>query len=233
MSNDAVTLELHSREPGGTRVVRRLRKDGVIPGVIYGQGNKPRSFYVLERELRSATSGGQRLNSIFKANLEGESDDLHVIIKDYQVHPTRSRIMHLDLQEINLKQTIQSSVAIEIVGHAPGLVEGGILNVIERNVLLEALPMDFPEHVELSIEGMAIGDSRLMADLEIPGGVKLLSDPEALILTLAVTRVAVVEEEVAEGDELEEGEEAEGEDTEGSEEGTSGEATSDEDDAGS
>ncbi|MGI9659802.1 MAG: 50S ribosomal protein L25 [Gaiellaceae bacterium] len=220
MTTVLVPLEVHVREAAGTRAARRMRKEGLIPGVVYGQGDAPRAFYVVERELRSATAGGQRLNAIFELNFEGETTDVHAVVKDYQVHPTRSRLLHLDFQQIRLDQPIQSSVTIEPVGHAPGVTEGGILNVVTRELSIEALPLEIPDLIELSIEGMVLGDSRTVADLVVPEGVTVLDDPETVVLTVAVTRVTLVEPEPEEGEELEEGEEGEeGEDVEGEGEG--------------
>ena len=232
MTTEQITLELHGRTPGGTRAARRMRKEGLIPGVIYGQGDEPRSFYVVERELRSSTGGGQRLNAIFQLAFEGDSGDVNAVVKDYQVHPTRARILHLDFQQIRLDQAIQSSVAIEPVGHAPGVTEGGILNVVTREIMIEALPLEIPDVVELSIEGMVLGESRTVADLAVPEGVTILDDPETVLLSVAVTRVTLVEPEDEEGVELEEGEEDE--EAEGAaEEGAADEATPGEGDADS
>ena len=223
MTTEQIALELHTRTPAGTRAVRRMRKEGLIPGVIYGQGDEPRSFYVVERELRSATSGGQRFNAIFDLSFEGGNGNVSAVLKDYQVHPTRSRILHLDFQQILLDRAIQSSVAIESVGHAPGVTEGGILNVVTREIMVEALPLEVPDVIELSIEGMVLGESRTVADLEVPEGVTILDEPETILLTVAVTRVTLVEREDEEGEELEEGEE--GEETEGAaEEGAADES---------
>lgn len=233
MATDEIQLELHDRAPDGTRAARRLRKEGLIPGVVYGQGDKPRSFYVVERDLRRATGGGQRLNAIFQLTFDGDGDGLHAVVKDYQVHPTRSRLLHLDFQQIRLDQAIRSNVTIEPVGQAPGVTEGGILNIVTREIEIEALPLEIPDLIELSIEGMIIGDSRTVADLEVPAGVTVLEDPETVLLTVAVTRVALVEEaegeegeELAEGEELEEGEEAEGADEGAADEAASHEGES-------
>lgn len=218
MTTVQVPLEVHGRAAAGSRAARRMRKEGLIPGVIYGQGDTPRAFYVVERELRSATGGGQRLNAIFQLTFEGESGEVAAVVKDYQVHPTRSRLLHLDFQQIRLDQPIESSVAIEPVGHAPGVTEGGILNIVTRELSIEALPLEIPDLIELSIEGMVLGESRTVADLVVPAGVTVLDDPETIVLTVAVTRVTLVEPEVEEGEELEEGEEGEeGEDAEGAE----------------
>lgn len=235
MTTDEIALELHPREAAGSRAVRRMRKEGLIPGVIYGQDSDPQPFYVVERELRSATGGGQRLNAIFKINLDGANGALHAVVKDYQVHPTRSRLLHVDFQQIKLDEAIQSSVAIEPVGQAPGVTEGGILNIVTREVMIEALPLEVPDLIELSIEGMVLGDSRTVADLEVPAGVTILDDPETVLLTVAVTRVTLVEEtEDVEGEELEEGEEGEpGEEADAPDEGADGGAPSGGDDADS
>mgnify|MGYP001423755102 CR=1 FL=1 len=234
MATEEIQLELHPREAAGTREARRLRAEGLIPGVIYGQGDEPRSFYVIESELRRATSGGQRLNAIFQLSFGGGNEDLHAVVKDYQVHPTRSRILHLDFQQIRLNQPIQSNVIIEPVGQAPGVTEGGILNVVTREVAIQALPLEIPDLIELSIEGMVLGDSRTVADLDVPEGVTILDDPETVLLTVAVTRVTLVDEtEGEEGEELAEGEEpAEGEEAEAAEEGAA-DAESQEDGADS
>ena len=157
------------------------------------------------------------------------------MVKDYQVHPTRSKLLHLDLQQIRLDQAIQSSVAIEPVGQAPGITEGGILNVVTREITIEALPLEIPNVIELSIEGMVLGDARTVADLEVPAGVTILDDPETVLVTIAVTRVTLTEEtDEVEGEELEEGEEGEpGEEAEGGDEGATDEASSDGDGADS
>ncbi len=234
MATEQVPLELHTRTPDGTRAARRMRKEGLIPGVVYGQGSEPRAFYVVERELRSATSGGQRLNAIFQLNFDGGNGDVAAVVKDYQVHPTRSRLLHLDFQQIRLDQPIRSSVTIEPVGQAPGVIEGGIINVVTREIEIEALPLEIPDVIELSIEGMLLGDSRSVSDLVVPAGVAVLDDPETVLLTVAITRVTLEEPTDEEVDELEEGEEpAEGEEAEGAEEGGADDAPSGEEETDS
>lgn len=210
MTTERVQLELHAREPAGTRAVRRMRQEGLIPGVIYGQGSEPKSFYVVEREFRAATAGGQRLNAIFQVAFDNGDNDLYAVVKDYQIHPTRAKLLHLDFQEIRLDQPIESAIPIEPVGSAPGVIEGGILNIVQREVNISGLPLELPDVIEISIEGMGLGDSRTVGDLEAPEGITILDDPEAIVLTVALTRVTLVEtveEEGLEGEELEEGDE--------------------------
>jgi len=221
MTSDRIQLELHERAPAGSRAARRMRSEGLIPGVIYGQGSDPQPFYVVERELRRATAGGERLNAIFQLVFENGGGDLHAVVKDYQLHPTRAKLLHIDLQEIKLDQAIQTSVAIETTGQSPGVLEGGILNIVQRELNVEGLPLEIPDLVEVSIEGMQLGESRTVADIEVPEGVTILDDPDSIVLTVAVTRVTLVEsvvedEEGLEDDEFEDGDEAgEGDDDAG------------------
>ncbi len=211
MTTDRVQLELHAREPAGTRAARRMRREGLIPGVIYGQGSEPQSFYVVERDFRRATGGGQRLNAIFQIAFGGGNGELLAVVKEYQINPTRAKLIHVDLQEIRLDQAIETAIPIEPVGHAPGVIEGGILNVVQREINISGLPLELPDVLEVSIEGMELGDSRTIADLEVPEGIRVIDEPDAIVLTVAVTRVTLVEpteeedEELLEGEELEEG----------------------------
>ena len=204
------------RDTFGSRVSRRSRGQGLIPGVLYGSGAPAEPFLVAERELRQAI-GGDNLNAILDVYFEGKGEAEHAVVRDHQLHPTRSRLLHIDLQTVRLDQPIEASVAIQPVGAAPGLTRGGLLNVILREVRIEGLPMELPELIEVDISGMEVGDSRHISDLEAPDGITILDDPAETVLTVAVTRVAIVdeEEEVAEEDELEEGEEPTGEEAEG------------------
>jgi large subunit ribosomal protein L25 len=221
MTSERIQLELHQRAPAGSRAARRMRSEGLIPGVIYGQGSDPQPFYVVERELRRATAGGERLNAIFQLAFKNGPSDLHAVVKDYQLHPTRAKLLHIDLQEIKLDQAIQSSVAIETTGQAPGVLEGGILNIVQRELNVEGLPLKIPDLVGISIEGMQLGESRTVADIEVPEGVTVLDDPDSIVLTVAVTRVTLVEA-VVEGVEGLEGDEDEDEDGDGDDAGETG-----------
>jgi large subunit ribosomal protein L25 len=129
----------------------------------------------------------------------------------------RPRLLHIDLHEVRLDQVIQTQVAVEPTGESPGVKEGGVLTLVLREVAVEALPMEVPDRFELDISQTTIGDTLRVADIVAPEGVKLLDDPDAVVLTVTpptkVEEPEEVEEEL-EGEELE-GEEAEGEEAEG------------------
>jgi len=207
MAGERVKLQVQSRESRGSGEARRLRARGFIPGVLYGNGGKAHSFCIEERELRRALTGDHGLHAILDVVLEGQQKAHHAVVKDYQLDPIRARLLHIDLHEVRLDQAIQSNVVVELTGEAAGQKEGGVLSQINREVRVEALPMEVPDHLELDISAMMIGDSLRISDLRVPEGVKLLDDPETVLATVSPPTKEPEPEEV----ELEEGEEIEGE----------------------
>jgi large subunit ribosomal protein L25 len=220
MAGERIRLEVKEREQRGTRVSRRLRKDGIIPGVLYGRGNKPHPICVPERELRRVLTGDHGLHAILDVVLAGQKSTHASILKDYQVDPIRGKIEHFDLQEVRLDQPIQSAVVIELIGESVGTKAGGVLSQVNREVRVEALPMEMPDRLELDISAMEIGDTLRLSDLPAREGVTFLDDPETVLANVTVpTRVEEPEPEEVEGEEGEEG--VEGEAAEG-EEGAEG-----------
>jgi large subunit ribosomal protein L25 len=185
---------------------------------------------VPERDLRRALTGGQGLHTILDVVLEGEKSTHPSILKEYQQDPIKGRLIHVDLHEVRLDRPITASVTITLVGgeDAPGVREGGVISQVQREVNVEALPMEVPEHLDLDVSAMEMGDTLRLADLRVPEGATLLDDPETVLATLTMpTRVVEPEEEVEEEEEGVEGEEgavAEGEEAaEGAAEAPAGE----------
>jgi large subunit ribosomal protein L25 len=204
MAGERIKLEVVPRESTGSREARRLRSRGLIPGVLYGRGNEPHPFSVAERELRRVLTGGSGMHAILDVVLDGQNTPHPSILKDYQQDPLRGKLVHIDLQEVRLDQAITATVTVELVGaeDAPGVREGGALSQVAREVNVEALPMEIPEHLELDVSGMAMGDTLRLADLRVPDGATLLDDPETVLATLTMpTRVEEPEEVLAEGEE--------------------------------
>jgi large subunit ribosomal protein L25 len=213
MAGERMKLQVRERERRGSADARRLRKEGYIPGVLYGNGKQPHAICVEERELRRVLTGPSGLHAILDVVLEGQNSTHASILKDYQQDPLRGHISHVDLQEVRLDQPIQAQVAVQLVGEPVGAKEGGVLSQVQREINVEALPMEIPEHMELDVSGMAIGDTLRLADLPERAGVKYLDNPEETVLATVTlpTRVEEPEPEVEEGEELPEGEVPEGE----------------------
>jgi large subunit ribosomal protein L25 len=224
MAQGRTTLKVSPREIFGSRATRRLRKDGFVPGIVYGQGGEARPFQVPSRELGNVLKQGQTLLDL---ELEG-SATVPVVIKEQQHHPVRGDVTHLDFLEVRLDEEIQAEVTIELEGteNAPGVREGGVLEHVTREITVEALPTAIPEQIIVDVSAMEINDTINLASVSIPSDIKLMADePEEItIATLSPPRVEEepepeLEEEaelVGEGEEAPEGEEpAEGEAAEG------------------
>ncbi len=211
MAGERIRLEVEERERRGSRESRRLRREGVVPGVLYGRG-KPHPICVPERELRRVLTGAGGLHAILDVVLAGQKTTHSSILKDYQVDPIRGKIEHFDLQEVRLDQAIQTTVVVELVGESAGTKAGGVLSQVTREVRIEALPLEVPERLELDVSEMEIGDALRLSDLAARDGVTFLDDPETVLATVTMpTKVEepeVEEPEVEEGAELPEGETA-------------------------
>ncbi len=220
MAGERTKLVVTQREKLGSPESRRLRRQGLVPGVLYGTG-EPVPISIAERELRRALTGASGLHSILDVEIDGKGKTHASILKEYQVDPVRGGVTHVDLQEVRLDQPITASVSVQLVGSddAPGVREGGVLSQPLREVNVEALPLEVPEHLDIDVSGMELGATLRVSDLGVPEGVRLLDDPESVVATVTMpTRVVEPEEEVLEGEEGEAvvGEEpAEGEAAEG------------------
>lgn len=229
MASDRATLNARERDQFGSRASRRLRRAGLVPGVVYGAGGEARSFAVDEREARNVLVHG---GALIEVEIEGRKA-VPVVIKEQQRGPVRGELLHLDLLEVKLDEVIEAEVSIELLGaeEAPGVVEGGVLEHVTHEVTISALPTEIPESIPADVSGMAIGDTLQLSALVPPEGVEFALgegvDPDELtIATLNPPRVEEepeleLEEEAelvgAEG-EVPEGEEpAEGEAPEGAE----------------
>jgi large subunit ribosomal protein L25 len=213
MAGERVKLEVQAREARGSADVRRLRKQGFVPGVIYGGGNDPAAICVQERVLRKALTGTGGLHAILDVVVQGDGkgDPRPAILKDYQQDVITGRVSHIDLHQVRLDRPIQASVVVELVGESVGAKEGGVLSQVSRELNVEALPMEIPEHIDADVTPMQIGDTLRLADIPTIDGVTFLDDPEQTVLA-TVSAPSVFEEpeveELEEGVELPEGEAA-------------------------
>jgi large subunit ribosomal protein L25 len=223
VSGDRFQLEVQERESRGSRESRRLRAQGLIPGVLYGKGES-RAIAVPERELRAALTGSSGMHAILDVVLEGQKTVHPSILADLQQDPIRGTVSHIDLREVRLDQAIQATVVIQLVGESEGTKSGGVLSLVTREIQVEALPGTIPEHIDADISALPIGGILRLEDLPTIENVTFLDDPhETVIATVSAPRVEV--EPVAEA---EEGEEVEGEAAAGEEAAEAGEAPAEE-----
>jgi large subunit ribosomal protein L25 len=211
VSGDRTKLEVRERDERGSRRSRRLRAQGMIPGVLYGNGGS-RAITVSERALRAVMSGPSGVHAILDVVLEGQETVHPSVLADHQQDPVRGNLLHIDLREVRLDQTIHASVVVHLVGESPGVKTGGVLSLVTREIRVEALPTDVPEHIDADLTGMEVGDVLRLEDLPAIEDVTFLDDPhETVIATVSAPRglVELEAEEEAEA-EAEEGAEVEG-----------------------
>jgi large subunit ribosomal protein L25 len=189
MARGRETLKAAPRSDFGSRTSRRLRREGLVPGVVYSGGSEASAFQVAERDVRSVLGEGAAL---FDLQIEG-GKAVPVVVKEQQLHPVRGSLQHIDLQEVRLDEAIQAEVAIELEGAdtAPGVKGGGVLEHVTREVTVEALPTEIPDQIIADVSAMEINDTLQLSALVVPEGVTLVADDpdEVTIATLSPPRV--------------------------------------------
>lgn len=210
-------MPVEPRSERGTRAVRRIRRAGYVPGVLYGDSEGPVRFQISQSDLRQAVITGSNLFDV----AVGPGKPEPAVIKEQQRDPIRGNLIHLDLMRVRLDEKIQSAVPIELAGadEAPGVREGGVLEHVTREVNVEALPTDVPEHVTVDVSELNIGDNLTLAAVPPGDKYEVLDDGETVIATVTPPRKIEEEPVIEEEAEVvgEEGEEAEAE-AEGAEE---------------
>jgi large subunit ribosomal protein L25 len=218
VAGDRFRLEVKERERLGSPESRRLRKQGLVPGVLYGKTSS-KAFAVDERQLRSALTGPSGLHAVLDVVIEGQTTPHSSILKEYQRDPIRGHVRHVDLQEVRLDVAIQATVNVHLHGaeNAPGIKEGGVLSQPASTITVEALPMEVPESIEADVGNMEIGDTLRLEDLPRIEGVTFLDDPHETVIANVSAPIVEVEPEPEEieGEEGEPGEAPEGEAAEG------------------
>ena len=199
---EKVTLVVQPRDLTGSRNARRLRKSGLIPGVLYGHGKEATAFAVDPHALRPVLVGGGT-HAVLSVTVEGHSKTHNAIIKELELDRVKSTVTHIDLQEIRLDETIETTVAVSFEGEAIGLKSGGMLDESTREVTIKGLVTAIPERLVLDISAMDINDTAKVGDLVVPEGIEVMNDPEEVLCSLLPPRK--VEEELEEGAEGAEG----------------------------
>lgn len=189
MATERATLKVAPRAEFGSRTSRRLRRQGLVPGVVYSGGAEARAFQVAEREVHTVLADG---HALFDLEIEG-TKTVPVVVKEQQLHPVRGSLQHIDLQEVKLNEAIQAEVAIELEGAdaAPGVKGGGVLEHVTREITVEALPTEIPDRIVVDVSAMEINDTVQLSAATPPEGVTFVAeDPEEVtIATLSPPRV--------------------------------------------
>ena len=201
-----IKLNVIERLELGTSNVRRLRVAKVVPGVVYGKGKKTVSIKVPGKEIRQVKGGRVAENVLLDLVIgEGKVQTKRtVIVKEIQKDPIKGDWLHIDFNEISLREKLKTPVPIEVTGEAKGVTEGGVLDHIMYELEVECFPTDIPEHISVDVTNLEIGHTLYVKDLVIPEKVTIITNLELPVISVAAPRVE--EEVVAEPAEGEEGE---------------------------
>lgn len=183
------------RESGKKGVNRRLRKDGRIPAVLYGRGEKPVNLSLPTKEFTHMMKGASGMNALIDLSLNagGKASQLVVMVKDFQTDAIRHVISHLDLLKIDMAQKIVVKVPIHVVGKSVGVTNGGLLEQVNREIEVRCLPGNIPEKIDVDITPLDIGNSIHTRDLILPENVEAVTGADQPIVSVVTPR----EEEVA------------------------------------
>jgi large subunit ribosomal protein L25 len=185
-------IEAQLRIPGGKNANKRLRKSGRIPAVIYGPGKQPVVVSVDPEVVQTILHSETGRNTIIGISVDG-SEQNNAMVKDYQLDPVRGNLIHTDFLEIAMDRLLELTVNIEIVGEAEGVkLDGGIMDIVTRSIDVECLPSDIPESIKVDVSSLKINDYIRVKNLQTDDKVKILTDPEVVVVTI----VPPVKEEV-------------------------------------
>lgn len=195
-----VSIVVQPRDATGTRAARRLRREGFIPGVLYGHGKAATLFSVEPAVMREALSTSAGTHAVLSVTIEGTRGTRKAIVKEIALHKSKSTATHIDLQEIRLDETIESQVAIHFEGESKGVKAGGVLDESLREVTVRGVVTAIPQHLVLDISELDVNDTAKVSDLQVPAAVTVVDDPEQVVCSVLPPRVA--EEGLEEGAEV-------------------------------
>jgi large subunit ribosomal protein L25 len=222
MADDA-NLTAKPRTDMGSRPAGRLRRQGMVPAVVYGLGTDTMSVSVPARELQHILGGASGANTVITLRIDGDGGEQLALARQIQRHPVRGNLVHVDFVRIRADQTVTAEIPLHLEGEAEGVKNGGLLEQALFAVSVEALPGDLPPAITHDVAALDMGDGVHVRDLQVPAGVTVVTDPDELVVHVVQPRGMDLgeEAEAAEGEEGAEGA-AEGEGAAGAAEESGG-----------
>jgi large subunit ribosomal protein L25 len=224
---DNVDIQATEREERGKNAARRLRASGMVPAVLYGDGDGQSKPLSVPSKIVDYTLHHLGDNALYDIDIGAGGSTARIV--DVQRDPVTGRLIHVDFAPVNMQERIEVTVPLHVDGESPGAEEGGVLQQVAYEVRIESLPGDIPQELTIDVSSLGMGENLTLADLTLPEGVTLISDPEEVAVTVTtpteiteedLEAAGVVEEEAEEAEPVEGAEEeAEGEEEPSPEEG--------------
>lgn len=193
----SAALSAQPREGTGKGSARKLRAAGRVPAVIYGHGEETRKLSVDAHELMTLFSKIRVENTVITMNIEGEAQPSQALVREVQRHAYREDVVHVDFYQIHAGEAITVDVPIRVIGSAPGVKAGGVLQHALSEIEVRCMPDRIPDVLEVDISGLEIGDSVHVSDMVQPEGVEFLVDPERTVCSVMAPTMPTAEEEEA------------------------------------
>jgi large subunit ribosomal protein L25 len=198
-----LTIPSQPRDAFGKNASYRLRQTGRIPAILYGEGQTSVALVLDKKDVIRILKSDTGLNTLFRVTVEGGDRD--VMIKDVQIDPLSDCLLHADLIQIDMNKVVRVEVPIELIGDAVGVkTEGGFIDFMTRELMIECLPALIPERLTVDVSGLHLHQSIKVSEVVLPEGIKLITEPGAVVALVQVpheekAEVAAVVEEVVEG----------------------------------
>ncbi len=192
-------LQGQLRSDLGKNASRRLRRDKKVPAVVYGRGKDGVTLTVEETDLLKALKSH---SSLLDLTVDGEARK--VIVKELTTHPVKGTFQHVDFYEVAMDRVVETTTTLYIVGEEEREQDGGIMNLVLRQLDISCLPGNIPEYVQIDVSGLVIGDTLHVSDLNLPEGVEVLTDAAEVVLSITDPALLEEPEEEEEADEMEE-----------------------------
>ncbi|HLF99828.1 MAG TPA: 50S ribosomal protein L25 [Acidimicrobiia bacterium] len=183
-----VTLVAEPRPEKGSAPARRLRRSGKVPAVVYGLESEPVQVSVSQQEMMHVIHR-VGVNALINLEVDG-SGGLLTMAREVQRHPIKGDLMHIDFVRIRADVAVQADVAVHVLGEPIGAKEGGVLEHVLFTVSVSAKPREIPENFEIDVSDLGVGDAKRVSDLDVPEGVEILNDPEAVVVNCLVPRIS-------------------------------------------
>jgi large subunit ribosomal protein L25 len=179
---EEIRLKAEGRVQGGKNIARRLRKSGVIPAILYGKDVEPLPLGISAKEWR-ILQGRVKSNTIIKMELKrnDHAEERPVMLKEMQKAALSDTVLHLDFLQVSMERAVQVEVPIHLVGEPVGLTKGGVIEQHLRAIMVESLPGQIPEKIDVDISALDIGDSIHVNEIGLPG-IKLLAPPDVAVV---------------------------------------------------
>jgi large subunit ribosomal protein L25 len=186
---ETLDIQVHVRDRGSKRQARRLRREGKIPAILYGPKVEPISLELNKKDFSTRVAGLEGSHLVRLKSGSTTLADKVALVKEMQYHPITGEVMHADFYEVDLTAKIEVSVPLHFIGKAAGVVRGGILQPIVREIQVECLPLDIPQFFDVDVSALDIGDSVHIDELPMPEGVTAVYDSNFALVTVATPTV--------------------------------------------